>query len=162
MSTKDKLKAHKLLALKTRDKSLLKPLNLTLAEIHNFEISKGKGYEATEEEVQGIIAKAVKTRKTSAEEYCKAADSATTEEVKRTAEANYNTELSEAGLLEQYLPQRASEAEMFAAVQDAKLQVEKVGVPKGKQLGIIIKLARKELADRTFDGGQLAKMAKDA
>lgn len=160
MSTKDKLKAHKLLALKTRDKSLLKPLNLTLAEIQNFEISKGRGYEATEEEVQGIIAKAVKTRKASAAEYRKAADSATTEEVKRTAEANYNTELSEAGLLERYLPQRASEAEMFAAVQDAKLQVEKAGVPKNKQLGIIIKLARKELADRTFDGGQLAKMVK--
>lgn len=160
MSTKDKLKAHKLLALKTRDKSLLKPLNLTLAEIQNFEISKGKGYEASEEEVQGIISKAVKTRKASAAEYRKAADSATTEEVKRTAEANYNTELSEAGLLEQYLPQRASEAEMFAAVQDAKLQVEKAGVPKNKQLGIIIKLARKELADRTFDGGQLAKMVK--
>lgn len=50
----------------------------------------------------------------------------------------------------------------LAQDQDAKLQVEKAGVPKGKQLGIIIKLARKELADRTFDGGQLAKMAKDA
>lgn len=162
MSTKDKLKAHKLLALKIRDKALLKPLNLTLSEIKNFEISKGKGYEATEEEVRGIIAKAVKTRKASAAEYRKAADSATTEEVKRTAEVNYNTELSEAGLLERYLPPRASEAEMFAAVQDAKLQVEKAGVPKGKQLGIIIKLARKELADRTFDGGQLAKMVRDA
>lgn len=49
---------------------------------------------------------------------------------------------------------------MSAAVQDAKLQVEEAGVPKNKQLGIIIKLARKELADRTFDGGQLAKMVK--
>lgn len=48
---------------------------------------------------------------------------------------------------------------MSAAVQDAKLQVEKAGVPKNKQPGII-KLARKELADRTFDGGQLAKMVK--
>ena len=109
MSTKGKLKAHRLLALKTRDKSLLKLLNLTLAEIRNFEISKGKGYEATEEEVQGIIAKAVKTRKASAAEYRKATDFATTEEVKRTAEANYNTELSEAGLLERYLPQRVFE-----------------------------------------------------
>lgn len=46
------------------------------------------------------------------------------------------------------------------AVQDAKFQVEKAGVPKGKQPGIIIKLARKELVDRTFDGSQLAKMVK--
>ena len=61
-------------------------------------------------------------------EYRKAADFATTEEVKRTAEANYNTELSEAGLLERYLPQRASGIEVSAAVQDFKLQVEKVGV----------------------------------
>lgn len=57
----------------------------------------------------GIIAKAVKTRKASAAEYRKATDFATTEEVKRSAEANYNTELSEAGLLERYLPQRAFE-----------------------------------------------------
>ena len=110
MSTKGILEKHRSLALKTRDKSLLKLLNLTLAEIKNFEISKGKGYEATEEEVQGIIAKAVKIRKESAVEYRKAADFATTEEVKRAAEANYNTELSEAGLLELYLLQRAFEA----------------------------------------------------
>lgn len=49
---------------------------------------------------------------------------------------------------------------MSAAVQDAKLQVEKAGVPKNKQLGIIIKLARKELADRAFDEGQLEEMVK--
>lgn len=49
---------------------------------------------------------------------------------------------------------------MSAAVQDAKLQVEKAGVPKNKQLGIIIKLARKELADRAFDEGQLEEMVE--
>ena len=48
---------------------------------------------------------------------------------------------------------------MSAAVQDAKFQVEKAGVPKNKQLGIIIKPARKELVDRTFDEGRLEEMA---
>ena len=47
---------------------------------------------------------------------------------------------------------------MSAAVQDDKLQVEKSGVPKDKQPGII-KLARKELADRTFDEGRLEELA---
>lgn len=160
MSTKDMLEEHRLLALKTRDKSLLKPINLTLAEIRKFEITKGGNYKASEEEVQGIIAKAVKTRKEFAESYRKAADSAQDEESRRRFESHYNVELSEAGLLEQYLPQSASEAEMFAAVQDAKLQVEKAGIPKGKQQGIIFKLARKELADRAFNEGRLGEMVE--
>lgn len=49
---------------------------------------------------------------------------------------------------------------MSAAVQDAKLQVEKAGVPKGKQSGIIIKLARKELANHAFDEGRLEEMVE--
>lgn len=48
---------------------------------------------------------------------------------------------------------------MSAAVQDAKLQVEEAGVPKGKQSGII-KLARKELADHAFDEGRLEEMVE--
>lgn len=49
---------------------------------------------------------------------------------------------------------------MSAAVQDAKLQVEKAGVPKNKQPGIIIKLARREMTDRTFDEGRLEEMVE--
>lgn len=160
MSTKDMLEKHRLLALKTRDNSLFNLLERALSAIRCFELSKGGNYKATEEEVRGIISKEVRACKESAALYCKKANSAQDEESRRQFRILHNVKLSEAGLLERYLPQSASEAEMSAAVQDAKLQVEKAGVPKGKQSGIIIKLARKELANHAFDEGRLEKMVE--
>lgn len=146
MSTKDMLEKHRLLAVKTLDNSLFNLLEGALSEIRCFELSKGGNYKATEEEVQGIISEEVRACKESAALYLKNADSAQDEESRRQFRILHNVKLSEAGLLERCLPQSASEAEMSAAVQDAKLQVGKAGVPKGKQSGVFTSLLSQVVA----------------
>lgn len=160
VSTKGRLNAHKSLALETHDNSLLRIINFALDKIRSFETSRGCHYQATEQEVQGILSDEVKSLRKSAAAYRAAADSAQDEESRRKFETLYFDKLSEAGILSRYLQQRASEAEMFAAVQHATCQVKKAGVPQVKQPGIIYKLARKNLSNRAFDDGRLVEMVK--
>lgn len=160
MSTKDRLRAHKSLALETHDNSLLKVINFALDKISSFEASKGCYYQATEQEVQGILSNEVQSLRKSAAAYREAADSVQGEESRRKFETLYFERLSEAGILSQYLQQRASEAEMSAAVRHATRQVKQAGVPQVKHPGIIIKLARKNLSNRAFDDGRLVEMVE--
>lgn len=158
MSTKDRLRSHKSLALETNDISLRKLTSFVLAKIRNYEISQGCHYKATEEEVQGIISQEVKSRRELAAEYHEAADSAQDEASRRKFETLYFERLSEAGILAQYLAHRpVGQAEMSSAVRHAKRQVEQAGVPQGRQPAIIFKLARKNLSDRVFDDDDLEK-----
>lgn len=114
VSTKDRLKAHKSLALETHDNSLLKLTSTVLFKIRSLELSKGGHYNASEEEVQGIIANEVKSCRNSAALYREEANSAQDEESRKKFETLYYDKLSEAGLLAMYLPQGAPVASQQA------------------------------------------------
>lgn len=131
--------AHKSLALETHDNSLLRITNFALDKIRSFEVSKGCYYQATEQEVQGILSNEVQSLRESAASYREAADSAQDDESRRKFETLYFERLSEAGLLAMYLSHRASESEMSVAEQHATHQ---------------------NLSDRVFDDGRLVEMVE--
>lgn len=144
MSMKDALKKAKIQAMKAKDKAKLNPINLTLAEVQNVEISNG--HEATDEEVLKVLQKAVKTRRDTAKLY---AD--------KGADDNAATETAEADFLETFLPAAASDDDYAKAIAEAVTEVNPAGP---RDMGRVIKAARAHLQGLTVDGGKLAGLTK--
>ncbi|MDE3178294.1 MAG: GatB/YqeY domain-containing protein [Acidobacteriota bacterium] len=66
-------------------------------------------------------------------------------------------ELAEASIIESYLPEPASEAEMEAAVSEA---ISETGASKAADLGKVMKAAMARLAGKTVDGKRLSGIAR--
>ena len=104
-------------ALKAKDKERLGTLRMLLAEIKNEKIRGGR--EVDEKTFVGLVRKAIKQRKDSAEQYRRGERGELADKEER-----------EAALLEAYMPQQASEDEIRRAIEEF-VAAEGLSGPRG-------------------------------
>ncbi len=140
----EKIKEDLKNALKTKDELRIATLRFLLSSIHNKEIEKKQ--ELTDEEIIPLIQKQIKERKESIEAFRKG---------KREDLAS--KEEKELEILSSYLPQQASEEEVFKAVKES---IEKVGAKGVKDFGVVMKEVMARLRGRV-DGSKLAEKVRE-
>jgi len=146
MSLKDRLVADMTQAMKAKDTNKLSTLRMAKSAVMNEENKRGVGTVLTDDEVAKILLSLVKQRKDSIEQFT----------------ANGRTELAEKeqaelAVLEEYLPQAASQEEVTAAVEAA---VAETGASSMKDMGAVMKAALAHLAGKTADGKMVSETVK--
>lgn len=124
MSLREQLNADKKEAMKAREagKLRLAVIRMVWATIRNLEIDKKR--ELTEDEIAGVIAKEVKMRKDSIEEFKKG----NRDDLVEQAEL-------EVAVLMPYLPQQLSEEEVRQVVSDT---IAEIGAISPKEMGKVM------------------------
>lgn len=120
----DKLNQDMKEAMKAREALRLSVIRLTLSEIKNLRIEKGE--DLSDEDVIGVLKRAVKKREEAAEQYEKGGSADRAEQEKQEAE-----------LLKVYLPRGLEGAELEAAVDAA---IQEANANSMKDLGKVMKL----------------------
>ena len=134
-------------AMLSGDKLRLETLRGLKSAILYAEVAAGKREEGLSDgEIEALFAKEAKKRQESADLYEKggAADKA-------------DKELSEKAIIEEYLPEQMSEAEIAALVEKT---IAELGVSGAQAMGQVIGKV-KQLAGSTADGGLIAKITKE-
>ncbi len=147
---KAKLQQELIAAMKAQDETKKSTVRMLISSINYYQIEKGgAGYEATPEDVLAVIEKEAKKRRDSISEYQKAG---------RQDLADKETE--ELKILEAYLPEKMSEAEVTKIVEETisetgassmadmgKLMGALNGKLKGKaDMGMVSNLVRSKLS----------------
>ena len=146
MSLKDKITGDMTAAMKAKDTNRLSVLRMAKAALMNEQNKKGADYVLTDEESTKVLQSLVKQRKDSIEQYEKAGRSELAEK-----------EQSELAVLEDYLPQAASQQEIEQAVAEA---IQEIGASSIKEMGAVMKAAQAKLADKTADGRLVSETVK--
>ncbi|MFH1186724.1 MAG: GatB/YqeY domain-containing protein [Candidatus Levyibacteriota bacterium] len=121
-------------------------LRMLLSSLSYFEIQKGKGYEATDEDVLSAIQKEVKQRNDSIEQFKSAGRN---ELVKK--------EEKELEILKKYLPEQMSEEEIKKLVIDAISQTNASSMQDiGKVMGYLIPKTKGKA-----DGSLVSKIVRE-
>src|SRR5688572_675084 len=125
MTLKDTIIADLTAAMKAKDAEKLSTLRMVKANLMNRQIDKGR--ELTDEEVTKALQSLVKQRRDSVEQYEKAGRSELAER-----------ERAEMRVIEAYLPQAASHADIESAVTEA---IAQTGATSIKDMGAVMKAA---------------------
>ncbi len=144
MSLKDKITADLTEAMKAKDADKLSTLRMVKANLMNRQIEKGG--ELTDDEITKALQSLVKQRRDSIEQYETAgrADLAA-------------KEAAEISVIEVYLPQAATPAEIEKAVADA---VASTGASSMRDMGNVMKAAMANLQGKTADGKAVSEAVK--
>ncbi len=145
MNLKEKIFDDMKAAMKSKDSETLSVLRMVKAVIMNKEIDKGN--DLTDEEVQKTLNTLVKQRRDSAEQYQNAGRNDLAEK-----------EVSEIAVIENYLPQSASDAEIEKAVDDA---IAETGAGSMKDMGNVMKAALAGLSGKTIDGKAVSEKVRE-
>lgn len=132
-------------AMKAKDELKLSTLRMLKADIMKYEVS-GADKESTDEIVQGIVKKAVKQRKDAAEGFEKGGN-------KEFA----LKEMAEAQILEQYLPEQMSEAQVEEIAKEAIEQLNATSADFGKVMGVVMGKTKGQ-ADGNIVSGAVKKL----
>lgn len=146
MSLKDKIVADMTAAMKAKDANRLSTLRMAKAALMNEENKRGVGYQLTDQEITRTLQSLVKQRKDSIEQYTTAGRTELAEK-----------ERSELSVLEEYLPQAASQEEIDAAVNSA---IRDTGASSMKDMGAVMKAALAHLQGKTADGKLVSETVK--
>ena len=132
-------------AMKARDKVTSSTLRMVMTAIQNAQVAGDAAKELTDDEVLAVITKEGKKRRDAIAEYDKAgrAELAAAEQ-------------AELEVLEAYLPQQLSDAELESLVAQA---VAEAGVTEKSQMGQAMKAAQAKVAGRA-EGGRVAAAVK--
>jgi uncharacterized protein len=146
MNLKEKIVADMTAAMKAKDANRLSTLRMAKAAVMNEENKRGVGTVLTDDEVMKILTSLVKQRKDSIEQFT----------------ANGRAELAEKeqaelAVLEEYLPQAASQEEISAAVAEA---IAETGASSMKEMGLVMKSALAKLQGKTADGKMVSETVK--
>ncbi|MBK8149995.1 MAG: GatB/YqeY domain-containing protein [Acidobacteria bacterium] len=146
MTLKEKLVADMTAAMKARDANRLSTIRMAKAAIMNEENKRGVGTVLTDDDVLKILTTLVKQRRDSIEQFT----------------ANGRIELAEKekaelAVLEEYLPQAASPAEVEAAVAEA---VAATGASSMKDMGTVMKAALALLAGKNAERKLVSETVK--
>lgn len=144
MSLKEKIIEDLTAAMKAKDAGKTGTLRMVKANLMNRQIEKGG--ELTDEEVQKALVSLVKQRRDSIESYEKAGRPELAAK-----------EAAEIGIIEAYLPQAATAAEIEAAVDAA---IAQTGASTIKDMGTVMKAAMANLAGKTADGKAVSDAVK--
>jgi len=133
-------------AMRTREEPRLTTLRMVKAALKNKEIEKRAPLD--EKESQAVLSTLIKQRKDSIEQFTKGG---------RTELAN--KEAAEIKIIEGYLPQSATEAEISAAVDAA---IREMGSPTMKDMGNVMKtaMAKFAAAGQRVDGKMVSEIVK--
>ncbi len=119
--TKQKLQEELKQSMLSKDGLRTSVLRLLLSAINYYEIQKGAGYEATEEDVLAVIQKEAKQRRDSVEEYKKA-----------ERQELVDKESAELNILQTFLPEQMGEDEVKAIVEQT---ITEVGATSMQDMG---------------------------
>ncbi len=147
MSLRLKLREAMKEAMRSRDTDRLSVIRLLFSTIKNKEIEKGKDAQLNDDEILKVIAAAAKQRKESIEQYRQAERSDLVEK-----------ENKELLILQTYLPEPLTEAEVQAEVDEA---ITHVGASEMKHMGSVMKILVPKLMGRV-DGNLLRKTVQAA
>ena len=144
MTLKEKIISDMTAAMKARDAERTSTLRMVKAAIMHRE-KEGAG-ELTDEDVMKLLRSQVKQRRDSVEQYQKAGRQELVEK-----------EAAEIAVIEEYLPQAASEAEIEQAVADA---IAETSAASMKDMGTVMKASMAKLAGKNADGKIVSETVK--
>lgn len=144
MTLKDQIISDMTAAMKAKDAARTSTLRMIKAAIMNRE--KEGGGAVTDEDVLKLLRSQVKQRRDSVEQYQKA----------RRQEL-VDKETAEIAVIESYLPQAASEAEIEEAVSQA---IAETGATSMKDMGAVMKAVMPKLAGKNADGRTVSETVK--
>jgi uncharacterized protein YqeY len=144
MSLKDQIIAHMTAAMKAKDAARTSTLRMVKAAITNRE--KDGGAPLTDEDVMKLLRSQLKQRRDSVEQYQKAG-----------RQDLADKETAEISVIEEYLPQAASESEIGQAVADA---IAETGATSSKDMGAVMKASMAKLAGKNADGKIVSEAVK--
>lgn len=146
MTLKERINADLKNALLARDAFLAEVLRGLKGAILNEEIAKGQRDEGLgDEAIEQLLQKEVKKRDESAELFKKGGN-----------EASAEKELKEREVIQGYLPEQMSEAELTAIIEKA---ISETGANSMKEMGQVIGKVRAEVGSKG-DGSLVAKIVK--
>ena len=131
-------------SMKAQDAPRTSTLRMVKAAMMNRQIEKGG--ELDDDELQKLLRSLVKQRRDSIEQYEKAG-----------RQELVDKEQAEVAVIETYLPQGASAAEIETAVQAA---IAETGATSMKDMGRVMKAAQAALAGKNADGKAIADAVK--
>ena len=131
-------------SMKAQEAQRTSTLRMVKAAMMNRKIEKGA--ELDDEEMQKLLRSLVKQRRDSIEQYEKAG-----------RQELVDKEQAEINVIETYLPQAASAAEIEAAVSAA---IAETGATSIKDMGRVMKAAQASLAGKNADGKLIADTVK--
>jgi len=144
MTLKDKIIADMTAAMKAKDAARTSTLRMVKAAIMHRE-KEGAG-ELSDDDVLKLLRSQLKQRRDSVEQYQKAG-----------RQDLADKETTEIAVIEVYLPQAASEAEIEQAVADA---ITETSARSMKEMGAVMKAAMVKLAGKNADGRTVSETVK--
>jgi uncharacterized protein YqeY len=144
MSLKQKVISDLTASMKAQDAPRTSTLRMVKAAVMNREIEKGG--EMDDEEMMKLLRSLVKQRRDSVEQYEKGG-----------RQDLADKEKTEIHVIEAYLPQAASQAEVEAAVAAA---IAETGASSIKEMGKVMKAAQATLAGKNADGRMVSEIVK--
>lgn len=144
MSLKQRIIDDMTAAMRAQDAPRLSTLRMVKAAMMNRQIEKGG--ELTDEEMLKMLGSLLKQRRDSVEQY------------ERGGRAELAAkERAEIAVIEGYLPQAATRAEIEQAVDAA---IAETGASSVKEMGAVMKAAQARLSGRVADGRMLSELVK--
>src|SRR5689334_16660736 len=131
-------------AMKAQDANRTSTLRMVKAAMMNRQIEKGS--ELDDDDMQKLLRSLVKQRRDSVEQYEKAG-----------RQELVDKEQAEIAVIETYLPQAASAAEIEAAVTTA---IAETGATSIKDMGRVMKATQAALAGKNADGRTISEVVK--
>lgn len=144
MSLSEQIVSDLTASMKAQDTQRTSTLRMVKAAMMNRKIEKGS--ELDDEEMQKLLRSLVKQRRDSIEQYEKAG-----------RQELVDKEQAEIAVIETYLPQAASAAEIEAAVAAA---IAETGATSIKDMGRVMKAAQAALAGKNADGKTVSEVVK--
>jgi uncharacterized protein YqeY len=145
MSLTEKISSDLIAAMKAKNLVSLEAIRAAKTAFILARSEKGANSVLTDEEELKIIQKLVKQRRESAAIY-----------KEQNRPDLYEKEVSEADVLEKYLPAKISEAELLNIINDI---IERVGAKSAADMGKVMGIATKELAGKA-DGREISARVK--
>jgi hypothetical protein len=145
MTLKDQITSDMTAAMKAKDAERTSTLRMVKAAIMHRE-KEGAGA-LSDDDVLKLLRSQVKQRRDSVEQYQNAG-----------RQDLVDKETAEIGVIESYLPQAASQAEVDRAVTDA---ISDTGATSMKDMGAVMKGAMARLAGKNADGRMVSETVKN-
>lgn len=147
---KDQLQGDLTEAIRAQDELTMATLRMALSAITNAEVSGKEARELSDEDVIVVLTSEAKKRREAAESF----DSG-------GATDRADRERAELGVLQRYLPEQLSEAEISQIIADAVAAAAADGKTGPAAMGAVMKVVTPQTRGRA-DGSQVAAMVKDA
>lgn len=147
---KDQLQADLTAAIRAQDELTMATLRMALSAVTNAEVAGKQARQLSDDEVVGVLMSEAKKRREAAESFLSAG---ATERADRE-----NAELT---VLQRYLPEQLTEAEVRTLVMEAVAAAAASGATGPAAMGAVMKVLTPQTRGRA-DGALVAAMVKEA